>query len=170
MQKVALATLTLAEEAYEWLLLVKGQYEVKDCPKAKQKGASSSSGSVKKPNTKATTEKEPMTQGRVFALIPGEARNTETVVSGTLSICTRDAYALIDSGSTHSFISRKFVNKLDKKLEPLEYLLLMSTSSGESMICTFIYQDGDIVVGSASLTIDLLPIDMEHFDVILGID
>ena len=48
-----------------------------------------------------------MRQGRVFALVPGDVQNTETVVSGILSICTQNAYVLIDSGSNGLFSFRE---------------------------------------------------------------
>ncbi|GMP94066.1 hypothetical protein CsSME_00043662 [Camellia sinensis var. sinensis] len=58
---------------------------VKDCPSTPQgnsKAAPSAATSTAppKPNPKATG-KEPMRQGRVFALVPGDVKNTETVVS-----------------------------------------------------------------------------------------
>ncbi|GMP76203.1 hypothetical protein CsSME_00032984 [Camellia sinensis var. sinensis] len=58
---------------------------VKDCPSAPQgnsKAAASAAASTAplKPNPKAT-RKEPMRQGQVFALVPGDVQNTETVVS-----------------------------------------------------------------------------------------
>ncbi|GFZ01211.1 hypothetical protein Acr_14g0008460 [Actinidia rufa] len=44
-------------------------------------------------------------QGRAFALMPGDARNTEDVVAGTLMICSLPAYVLFDTGSSHTFVS-----------------------------------------------------------------
>ena len=69
---------------------------VKDCPSVPQGNSKAAAGGAAanappKPNPKATG-KEPMRQGRVFALVPGDVQNTETVVSGILSICTQNAY------------------------------------------------------------------------------
>ncbi|GFS38198.1 hypothetical protein Acr_00g0056190 [Actinidia rufa] len=47
-------------------------------------------------------------QGRVFAIMPGDSRNNEDVVVGTILICSIPAYALFDSGSLHTFISTYF--------------------------------------------------------------
>ena len=57
---------------------------VKDChsaPQGNSKAVASGAASTAppKPNPKATW-KEPMRQGRVFALVPGDVQNTETVV------------------------------------------------------------------------------------------
>lgn len=116
---------------------------VKDCPSAPQassKAAPSVAASTvaPKPNPKAT-EKEPMRQGRVFALVSGDVQNNETVVSGILSICTQNAYVLIDSGSTHSYVSYAFSRKLNRPLELMNYLLAVSSPIRESMTCAYMY-------------------------------
>ena len=91
---------------------------VKDCPSAPQASSKATpsvaaSTVAPKPHPKATG-KEPMRQGRVFALVPGDVQNTETVVIGIHSICTQNAYVLIDSGSTHSYVSHAFSRKLNR--------------------------------------------------------
>ncbi|XP_028068691.1 uncharacterized protein LOC114271263 [Camellia sinensis] len=59
---------------------------VKDCPlrsetTSRPTASSAGSASVARTNAKANTEKEPLRQGRVFALVPGDVPNTYTVVS-----------------------------------------------------------------------------------------
>ena len=111
-----------------------------------------------------------MRQGRVFALVLGDTQNAETVVSGILPICSQNAYVLIDSGSTHSFISAKFAEKINRKLEPLDYVLSVSTPSGRSMNVASIYRACVVMIGNVELLADLMPLDITHFDVILGMD
>ena len=111
-----------------------------------------------------------MRQGRVFALVPGDVQNTETVVSGILSICAQNAYVLIDSGSTHSYVSHAFSRKLNRPLEPMNYLLAVSSPVGGSMTCAYMYPACEIIVGDMHLFIDLLPLNIDHFDIILGMD
>ncbi|KAL7164630.1 hypothetical protein ACSBR2_040513 [Camellia fascicularis] len=147
---------------------------VKDCPSTSQgnsKAAASAAASTvaPKPNPKATG-KEPMRQGRVFALVPGDVQNTETVVSGILSICAQNTYVLIDSGSTHSYVSHAFSRKLNRPLEPMNYLLAVSSPVGGSMTCAYMYPVCEIIVEDAHLYIDLLPLNINHFDAILGMD
>ena len=88
---------------------------MKGCPKARaddDKKNGSTSGSAHGSNVGRTQ----MRQGRVFALVPRDTQNAETVVAGTLSICSQVAYILIDSGSTHSFVSVKLAEKLNRPL------------------------------------------------------
>ena len=47
-------------------------------------------------------------QSRAFVLNPRDAQASNTVVIGTLTICSRQALVLFDSGATHSFVSPFF--------------------------------------------------------------
>ena len=111
-----------------------------------------------------------MRQGRVFALVPGDTQSVETVVSSTLPICSQDAYILIDSGSTHSFVSVKFVEKLNKELEPLGYVFSVSTLSRRTMTIASIYRACVVMIENVELLVYLMSLDITHFDVILGMD
>ena len=101
-------------------------HRVKNCPsapKANSKAAPSVATSTIAPKLNPeATGKEPMRQGQVFALVPTDVQNTETVVSGILSICTQNAFVLIDSGSTHSYVSHAFSLKLSRPLDPMNYI------------------------------------------------
>ena len=56
-----------------------------------------------------------------------EVKNTPSVVTGTISLCDHAAYALFDSGATHSFVSEQFF-----RLDGMEPVLL------ETMLCVLI--------------------------------
>ena len=92
------------------------------------------------------------------------------MVSGIIFICTQNAYVLIDSGSMHSFVSLAFSKKLTRPLEPMNCLLFMSIPFGGSMICAYICPACDIMIGDMTLYVDLLPLSINHFDCILGMD
>ncbi|KAL7194127.1 hypothetical protein ACSBR1_034527 [Camellia fascicularis] len=108
---------------------------IKDCPQKNQqtsnKAATSSAGSTPAPNAKSAAKpannKDPMRQGRVFALVPGDVQNATTVVSGTIMVLGHSAYVLFDSGSTCSFVSKLFATNLDKPEEELTYMLCVSS-------------------------------------------
>ena len=55
---------------------------------------------------------KPRSQGQVFAMTHRDAQATSDVVTGTLRIHTLFARALIDPGSTHSFVSASFAGFL----------------------------------------------------------
>ncbi|KAG5523801.1 hypothetical protein RHGRI_030706 [Rhododendron griersonianum] len=109
-------------------------------------------------------------QGRAYALVPGNTQESENVVAGTLTICSLPAHALIDSGSTHSFVSLHFADKIPRVPEFLVYELLVSQPLSSKVVCNTVYRDCDILIGEKHLGADLIPIKMGYFDVILGMD
>ncbi|KAF7134627.1 hypothetical protein RHSIM_Rhsim08G0114800 [Rhododendron simsii] len=124
------------------------------------------------PISKTTTVGKPNTrvQGKAFALVPGDPRNNENVVAGNMLLCSLLAYVLIDSGSSHSFVSSKFSMKLPTQPEPLGFELLVSQPMSSSTICTTVHRDCDLRFGDICLFVNLIPLEMSHFDVILGMD
>ncbi|XP_028121535.1 uncharacterized protein LOC114318775 [Camellia sinensis] len=149
---------------------------VRDCPMFRQqKGnrpTASSAGSTLATKTlgRPTTSRDNVRQGRVFALVPGDVQNSDAVVSVTLSINGQPAHVLLDSSSTHSFVSKTFAPNLNRSMERLNYVLCVSLPSGDYMLCVFIYPACELLLGDIPLYANLMPLDMEHFDIILGMD
>ncbi|XP_028115964.1 uncharacterized protein LOC114313742 [Camellia sinensis] len=151
---------------------------VRDFPQRNQqngnRATTSSAGSTPTPNTKSAAKhvnnKDTARQGRVFALVPGDVQNAATVVSGIFVVHCHSAHVLFDSGSTHSFVSKLFSQNLDKSEEVLSYMLCVSSPLGGSMICTSVYFACELLIGDIRVYANLLPLDMTHFDIILGMD
>ncbi|XP_028100871.1 uncharacterized protein LOC114300186 [Camellia sinensis] len=156
----------------------KTSHLARECPqKNRQNGnrtTASSVGSTPTPVTKVATKPSNATdttkQGRVFALVPGNVQNTEVVVSGTFFVNGHSAHVLFDSGSTHYFVSKAFASYLSRPMEPLPYVLCVSSHSGESMVCASIYFACEILIRDVWVDANLLPLDMAYFDIILGMD
>uniref|UniRef100_A0A1U7X472 Uncharacterized protein LOC104230539 n=1 Tax=Nicotiana sylvestris TaxID=4096 RepID=A0A1U7X472_NICSY len=53
-------------------------------------------------------------QARVFAFTRQDAQASNAVVTGILSVCSFDALALIDPGSTHSYVSSYFALRFSR--------------------------------------------------------
>ncbi|GFS42921.1 hypothetical protein Acr_00g0082580 [Actinidia rufa] len=96
-------------------------HQIRDCPMRKRiQGAGTSAfASVQQPPTERRNNQP--RQGRAFALVPGNTPATISVVSGILPICSQPAHVLMDSGSTHSFVSNSFEHYLTTSPVPLEY-------------------------------------------------
>ena len=54
---------------------------------------------------------EARTQARVYAVTQQDADAVLDVVTGMISVYDHDAYALVDPGATHSFISVPFTER-----------------------------------------------------------
>ena len=133
-----------------------------------QGAGTSTSASVQQPPS-GRRSNQPR-QGRAFALVPGNTPASTSVVSGILPIFGQPAHILMDSGSTHSFVSYPFEHYLNVSPVPLEYELSVSLPSGDTMLCDRIYNSCEIRVNDVPMYVDLIPLEMHGFDVILGMD
>ena len=122
----------------------------------------------KAPTKTFNDNKDHSRQGRIFNLSDAKASNA--VVSGTLSICAQPFQVLIDPGSTHSFVSLRFVNRFPNIPEPLNHNIHVSTPSGDLLTGTLVYKSCPIDVSSHKLFVDLIVLDIRDFEVILGMD
>ena len=76
---------------------------------------------------------------------------------------------MIDSGSTHSFVSPKYVPYLHVEPESLGCMLVVRTPSG-TLTAREIYNSCEVRVGDRVLSANLILLGMVEFDVILGMD
>ncbi|XP_070046620.1 uncharacterized protein [Nicotiana tomentosiformis] len=107
---------------------------------------------------------------RIYALVGRQDQESSPyVVTGILSVFSYDVYALIDPGSTLSYVTLLVASKFGIKLEyikPFE----VSTPVGDSIIAKRVYKGCIIVAHSRSTVADLIELDMVEFDVIMGMD
>ncbi|TYK11882.1 retrotransposon protein, putative, Ty3-gypsy subclass [Cucumis melo var. makuwa] len=109
-------------------------------------------------------------QRRVFATIRQEAERASTVVAGTLPILRHYAFVLFDSRSSHSFISSVFIQHVGLEVEALNGVLSVSTPSGEVLLSKEKIKASQVEIANQRLNVTLLALDMQDFNVILGID
>lgn len=84
-----------------------------------------------------------------------EASNN--VMASTLSLFYKEAKALFNFGATRFFISCVFTCHFEKSLKPLKYALLIATLLSDC-------------VWGIKFLVDLLTLEMYHFDFILGMN
>ncbi|KAJ8771340.1 hypothetical protein K2173_026517 [Erythroxylum novogranatense] len=77
---------------------------------------------------------QPQTQARVYAITRQEAQDSPDVVAGVLNVFNFEAYALVDPGSTHSFITPHLASKLHCEREVLKCGLVVSTPVGSTTV------------------------------------
>ncbi|XP_072959234.1 uncharacterized protein [Typha angustifolia] len=108
--------------------------------------------------------------GWIFAMTEQDALASDDVAIGTLNLFSHTARVLFDPGATHSFISSSFACHADILMEPLEDILLIATPVGEIVVIDFAYKSWTISFGDREFKVDLLPLELTDFDVILGMD
>ncbi|KAL0561497.1 hypothetical protein IC582_001926 [Cucumis melo] len=99
-----------------------------------------------------------------------EAEDAPDVITGMILICDVPAHVLLDSGATHSFVSSMFLTKLNRMLEPLYEELVICTPVGDVLLVSEVLCDCGVVVEGLSMLVDLLPLELQALDVILGMD
>ncbi|KAL5537990.1 hypothetical protein UlMin_046171 [Ulmus minor] len=108
---------------------------------------------------------------RIFSITKEEAEaGSSTVVAGQLSIAGTPAYALIDSGATHSFASPMFVEKIGRLPDRLEGIFSTSLPSGATLLSDSWLQATPVIIDGRELYVDLVVLEMHDYDVILGMD
>ncbi|XP_077232116.1 uncharacterized protein LOC143866802 [Tasmannia lanceolata] len=115
-------------------------------------------------------QQQPSGQARTFAITTAEVEATNDVVTGTLSVSSKNAHILFDSGSTHSFVSPKFAKHLSIPLQKLDLELSVKTPGGNSLVTSGVYRACSVDICGRNLSVDLISLPILEFDVILGID
>ncbi|XP_074355769.1 uncharacterized protein LOC141695421 [Apium graveolens] len=110
------------------------------------------------------------TSGRVFSITAKDAASTPGTISGSLSVSNGNAIVLFDTGATHSFVSTSYAKHLDIASTALISDFSVGTPMGVTILVNSQYLDCVVRVDDRELLVDLLPIQMRDFDIILGMD
>lgn len=76
--------------------------------------------------------------------------------------------ALIDSGSTHNFISERAANRLNLKITPIK-TFKVRVADGYPLQCRGSYQQVAVDLGGVSFVVDLYALPLTGLDMVLGI-
>ncbi|XP_070002595.1 uncharacterized protein [Nicotiana sylvestris] len=99
-----------------------------------------------------------------------EAEASDAVITGTVSVCSRDVSVLFDPGSTYFYVSSYFAPYLVVPHDSLSAPVYVSTPVSDSMVVDHVYRACMVIIGGLETHVDLLLPDMVDFDVILGMD
>ncbi|XP_070005190.1 uncharacterized protein [Nicotiana sylvestris] len=92
------------------------------------------------------------------------------VITGIISVYSRDVSVLFDLGSTYSYVSSLFAHFLDLLRESLSTHVYVSTPMGDFVVVDQIYQSCAVTFCGYKTRANLLLLDMIDFEVILGMD
>ncbi|GAV91129.1 RVP_2 domain-containing protein [Cephalotus follicularis] len=110
------------------------------------------------------------TPARTYATTAEEVENPNDAVTGTFPVCSRSAYVLFDTGAMHSFVSLSFARYLSTPSHDLEIGLAVETPSGNTLVADKVYKSCDLILCDRMMLVDLVPLVILKFDVILGMD
>ncbi|WRX12108.1 Retrotransposon gag domain - like 10 [Theobroma cacao] len=139
-----------------------------NCPQLGQATVAASSPPTRTDMQRRNSSRLPPRQG--VAIQSDEARVHLGAVTGIMSLFDKDVHVLIDFGSHKSYVSTTFASIANRNLSPLEEEIIVHTPLGEQLIRNTCYRDCGVRVGEKEFRGDLIPLEIQDFDLILGID
>ena len=92
------------------------------------------------------------------------------VVSSILSLFSREAKVIFYPGAAHSFVSSVFARYNDVPITLLDDHVSISTPIEDCKLIDCVYKSCMIKLCDREFLVDLLPLKMHDFDLILGMD
>ena len=110
------------------------------------------------------------TQARVFSVTQKEANASPDVITDMISVYDHDAYALVDPGATHSFISVPFTERHQIESQPIDGRMVVSVPNGDIMISERIVPSSRLVIQNKDFPTYLIVLGIHDFYIVLGMD
>ncbi|GJV12573.1 putative reverse transcriptase domain-containing protein [Tanacetum coccineum] len=128
-----------------------------DCPKIKNQN-------------RGNKARIPDASGRAYALGGGDANPGSNTVTGTFLLNDHHAYMLFDSGADRSFVSNTFSALLDFTPYALDVSYAVELADGRTSETNTVFMGCTLGLLGHPFNIDLMPIELGSFDVIIGMD
>ncbi|GKB20736.1 putative reverse transcriptase domain-containing protein [Tanacetum coccineum] len=109
-------------------------------------------------------------RGRAFVLSREEAVQDPNVVTYTFLLNDHYAAVLFDSGADRSFVSTAFSPLINIALTALDFVYFIELANGKLIGADTIIRGCTLNFLNNPFNIDLMPIELESFDIIVGID
>ncbi|KAJ0680361.1 putative nucleotidyltransferase, Ribonuclease H [Helianthus annuus] len=109
-------------------------------------------------------------RGRAFLLTTAQAQNANDVITGTFLINHVYASCLFDTGADKSFVSLEFESLLKCKRSKLPKSFAVEVANGKTVKVNSVLSNCSLILNDHTFSIDLIPMQMGSFDVIVGMD
>ncbi|XP_071695136.1 uncharacterized protein [Rutidosis leptorrhynchoides] len=118
------------------------------------------------PNAK----KDGNAKGRAFNISAKGARENPDLVTGIFLLNNCIAYVLFDSGADRSFISKDFSTIINVPPTALDTKYIIELANGKTLKVDKIFQGYALTLADKLFEVDIMPIELGSFDVIIGMD
>ncbi|GJS14773.1 putative reverse transcriptase domain-containing protein [Tanacetum coccineum] len=135
---------------------IQGHYK-KDCPKLKNKNCGNQAGNIE-------------ARGKAYVLGGGETNTDSNVVTGTFLLNNHYASILFDTGSDRSFVSTAFSLLIDIIPTTLDDSYDVDLADSRITGVNTIIRGCTLNLLNHPFNINLMPIELGNFDVIIGMD
>ncbi|KAI3676159.1 hypothetical protein L1987_85759 [Smallanthus sonchifolius] len=109
-------------------------------------------------------------RGRAFNINANEAQANNDVVNGTFLVNSQYASILFDTGADKSFVSLNFETLLAKTRSQLEKTFTVEIANGDSLTIDSVIYDCSLELNDHAFPINLVPMPLGSFDIIIGMD
>ncbi|XP_076916276.1 uncharacterized protein LOC143575929 [Bidens hawaiensis] len=99
-----------------------------------------------------------------------KTRKDSSVVTGTFLVNNHYAYVLFDTGAYLSFVSNQFELLLGIKPSKLDTKYSIELANGKLIKTSEVVRNGNVLLGNHKFSIDLLPVELGSFDIVIGMD
>nr|GEV52515.1 reverse transcriptase domain-containing protein [Tanacetum cinerariifolium] len=136
-------------------------YYRSDCPKLKDQNCENKNG-----NKNEIGE----ARGKAYVVGRGDANPDSNIVTGTFLLNNHYASVLFDSGADQSFVSTTFSTLLDIILDTLDVSYAIELADGRTFKTNTILRGYMLGLLGHPFNIDLMPVELGSFYVIIGMD
>ncbi|KAI3802065.1 hypothetical protein L1987_30189 [Smallanthus sonchifolius] len=109
-------------------------------------------------------------RGSAFNINANETQANNDVVNGTFLVNNQYASILFDTGADKTFVSLNFEPLLAKNRTKLEKMFTVEVADGNPIIIDSIIRDCVIELNEYSFPVNLIPMQLGSFDIIVGMD
>ncbi|MFS7987691.1 putative transcription factor interactor and regulator CCHC(Zn) family [Helianthus anomalus] len=109
-------------------------------------------------------------RGRAFVIGQGDARNYPNVVMGKFLLDDFFVTVLFDSGADTSYVSLQVSQMLKRVPTLLNPKHIVELANGKSLEATHIVKGCNLVLAGQTFSIDLIPMVLGSFDIVVGMD
>ncbi|KAL4311186.1 hypothetical protein GQ457_01G017040 [Hibiscus cannabinus] len=138
--------------------------------KGKYSGNQQSIKTTRPGTSEVAINREFRTPAKVYHIRTGEEKDAPDIVTGTFQLFNNPIIALIDPGSTHSYISSKLVQDRGITSESTSSDVLVINPIGHSVRVNKICKQCPIVIQGIEFPADLMELPFFEFEIILGMD
>ncbi|KAA3484555.1 alcohol-forming fatty acyl-CoA reductase-like [Gossypium australe] len=107
---------------------------------------------------------------RTYAIRAHEEASSPDVIMGTFSLHDISVVALIDLGSTHSYICMKLVSSMSMLVESTEFVIKVSNPLGKHVLVDKMCRNCPLTIRGHCFPANLMLLPFDEFDLILGMD
>ena len=107
---------------------------------------------------------------RAYAIRAREDASSLDVITDTFSLYVTNVIALIDPGSTHSYVCVNLVSSKNLLVEFIEFVIKVSNPLGKYVLVDKVCKNCPLMIQGHFFSANLMLLPFDEFDVILGMD